>query len=885
MLFGQDDQHEAGLQRLAGLDLARNWLDAHANGWDQTAIQRLAVEAEAEGCGSLPLEAVHRCMVQLRDFTDNDGRRTRRRTGATLPETQTVSRLATAEWADLKDFTERYAFEKGDLWLNRDPASGKALGIQPGMHMGVFCQTGGGKGVSFIIPQHAMWPGSLVSIDPSGENATIAAMHRGDGRDDEGVLHCMGRGQATHVLDPLHAAPDLPKKYRKRFNPLDALDPAEPKFIEKAAALADALVVRPETENEPVWNNKARTLIKGLILHIKTAPFFHGRRNLVTLRDLATMGDVELAELTEKHTGTKTDPWVALFDAMLENKACGNVIPAIGSEFLNLVAKDIDKQWHGIQSALTDQTEFLESQLIQDCLTSSDFELKDLKEHPDGCSLFLCLPEGDMDTYKGWVRMMLYLIDYEVRRTRGNGATGKPILMLVDEFAVLGTMKRIGQGLTNIRKYGLQYILICQSIPQLKEAYPQSWETILGALGVKLFSVIEDKTTAEWVSWRCGETDLVLTTESLSLARSEQRTEGTSSGTSESKGGSKSSSFTTGSSQTATQGQSSSFGKSNTNTRTFGSSSSEAFGVNSGFSRGGGSSQSHSNGSSDSTGYKDNKWFRGIPEAFHIMREDPTRTKGTNHSATSGTSTNYNESNGQSRTHTSGQNQSQSSASGNTVTHGQSASTSETTQQSSSYSSGETWNSGRSQSTNQSTTAGQTQTFGQSQSHHKRPLLSPDDAMLFFSTGQPGDLYDGGLGLLLVKGERPMVVERTAFFADPAFDGRWCYNAAYPDTRPPNLNRMWDLGFVMENTGPLWEGGKAPLIGRWFKAPGEQVGRGEPICEVLPGPTVAGYIDDRLNVNAPVSGRVVSIERGEGSLFEGGVVLASIEYNLAEQKV
>jgi hypothetical protein len=38
-------------------------------------------------------------------------------------------------------------------------------------------------------------------------------------------------------------------------------------------------------------------------------------------------------------------------------------------------------------------------------------------------------------------------------------------------------------------------------------------------------------------------------------------------------------------------------------------------------------------------------------------------------------------------------------------------------------------------------------------------------------------------------------------------------------------------------------------------------------------------------VNAPVTGRVVSIERGEGSLFEGGVVLASIEYNLAEQKV
>jgi hypothetical protein len=139
-----------------------------------------------------------------------------------------------------------------------------------------------------------------------------------------------------------------------------------------------------------------------------------------------------------------------------------------------------------------------------------------------------------------------------------------------------------------------------------------------------------------------------------------------------------------------------------------------------------------------------------------------------------------------------------------------------------------------------------------------------------------------GLGLLLVSGERPMVVERTAYFADPAFDGRWAFNPAYPDTRP-DLNRMWDLGFVMDNNGPLWEGGRAPRMGRWFKAPGDRVERGEPICEILPGPTVAGYIHDRLPVRAPVSGRVVSIERGEGSPFEGRVVLGSIEFNLAEQ--
>lgn len=884
MLIGQALKEYEGLSRFMQSELATAWLNEHGEGWGQTQLSELVAVAEREGFGQLPAAEVHRVMIQLRDATAEDARRVRRRTGATLHDIQTVNRQRTAEWADLEDFAERYPMSPGDLWLNRCPATGQALGVRDDRHMGVFCQTRGGKGVSFIIPQHCYWQGSLVSIDPSGENATISAARRGDGLDDDGNEICIGLGQQTHVIDPLLAA-DVPKRYRKRFNPLDALDPDEPKFIEKAAALADALVVRPETENEPVWNNKARTLIKGLILHIKTAPFFKGRRNLVTLRDLATLGDKHTAELTEKATGKKVDPWVALFGAMEENRACGNVIPAVGAEFLNLIAKDIDKQWAGIQSALSDQTEFLESPLIQESLAASDFELSELTDHPDGCSLYLCLPEGDLDTYKGWIRMMIYLIDYEVRKSRGNGATGKPTLMCVDEFAALETMDRIGKGLATIAKYGLQYLLILQNISQLKQAYPKSWQSIMDCLSVKLFASIGDLDTAEWISKRCGETDLVLTGRQESQAVSEQKSTGTTRSVTAGKGGSRTRTDTTGSSTSATEGQNHSISNGSSRTRTFGSSASNTFGTNASYSRGGGTNQSTTAGSSRNESHRPWKIGRSIPETFSLLRDNDTENTnlGTSQSGTSGRSQNWNQTDGHNQSQTSGSNQSESSTGTRTATHGRSSSTTNTQQQSTAYSTGENWNRSETEGESETNTAGRTATQGISESHHMRPLISPDDVMLHFARGQVGDVYDLGLGLLFVDSERPMVVERTAYFVDPAFDGLWCLNPAYPDTRPAPLKRTWDVGFAIENTGPLWDGGRAPMMGRWLKTPGERVEAGEPICEVLPGPTLAGYDDSRLAVRAPVAGVLQSIERGEGDAFEGGVVLGSIGYHLGDQ--
>lgn len=109
-------------------------------------------------------------------------------------------------------------------------------------------------------------------VDPKGENATVTAERRG-----KGSATVEGMGQAVHVLDPFHVA-TVDESYRARFNPLDALDPNSDEVIGEAGRIADALVIGREDSRDPFFDETARAMVKGLILHILTAPEFEGRQ-------------------------------------------------------------------------------------------------------------------------------------------------------------------------------------------------------------------------------------------------------------------------------------------------------------------------------------------------------------------------------------------------------------------------------------------------------------------------------------------------------------------------------------------------------------------------------------------------------------------------------
>ena len=144
---------------------------------------------------------------------------------------------------------------------------------------------------------------------------------------------------------------------RGRFNPLDALDPASDETIDEAGRIADAGVVIHES-NDPFWDESARSMVKGLLLHVLTAPEYDGRRNLVTVRKLIQRGDWEAVEALRDAGETDIPPAHGLlWTALANNRAFDDLIAGIGDSFTNMLLKllrdakpqDIRQWWKQIE--------------------------------------------------------------------------------------------------------------------------------------------------------------------------------------------------------------------------------------------------------------------------------------------------------------------------------------------------------------------------------------------------------------------------------------------------------------------------------------------------------------------------------------------------------
>ncbi|WP_439573918.1 type IV secretory system conjugative DNA transfer family protein [Phreatobacter sp.] len=152
--------------------------------------------------------------------------------------------LATAELSDGRGFLKPLSM--GDYWLGFD-SKGQGVAFRDNRHVLVCGGTRGGKGVSFIVPNLCLWPGSMVVIDPKGENAVVTARRRAGGS-----VYCHGLGQRVRILDPMGAVARSGDDFadlKSSYNPLTLIDADKPESIDIAARVADALIVSEGTSD------------------------------------------------------------------------------------------------------------------------------------------------------------------------------------------------------------------------------------------------------------------------------------------------------------------------------------------------------------------------------------------------------------------------------------------------------------------------------------------------------------------------------------------------------------------------------------------------------------------------------------------------------------
>lgn len=650
-------------------------------------------------------------------------------------------KLGTASWMPDTEAAGRYLYRDGAVWLGRlrDDAP---IGYADDRHVCLVSGTRGGKGASLIVNNLCLWPGSVVVVDPKGDNATITAARRG-----QGSAVCEGMSQAVHVLDPFQAA-DVESHYRSRFNPLDALDPEREESIDEAARLADALVVVKPDSKDPYWDESARMLVKGLLLHVATAPYFEGQRNLVTVRELITRGDQKGRQVRAESGVSEEDLRSAqsyLWEEVALNPAFDGILAGIG-ETVRSLYEHSPKQFESVLQIANRNTEFLDSPAMRRCVEVSDFELADLKRRPEGMSLFLCLPQRYMNTHYRWLRMMVALTVTEMEITRGRPASGAPVLMVLDEFAGLRRMEIIESAVAQIAGFGVKLFFVLQSLEQLKATYKDNWETFLSNAGLRVFFGLDDHFSREYVSKLIGEMEVIRTVKSTGTSRTTSETNTTSRSTSET------TSRSTG--QSTSKGTSHSQGRSESHGTSVSDSESESQTQ----------SSSETVGSSESVGVSYKK--------IHFLNRDDVRfseSGSSSHSQTSGRSSTT----GRSRTTGASHNE------GTSENWGTNESTSRSTTDGTSW--GTTLTEGTSYGTTEGTTTGEAETV------HKRALISPDELGRILA--RIDDSEDGrypGMALVLIAGQSPLLVRRVNYFEDLQFIARFSRHQDFA-FRPPRL--------------------------------------------------------------------------------------------------
>lgn len=381
--------------------------------------------------------------------------------------------FGSAEWATLSYLEDNGIVGTTGVRIGLFPTNDDQVPLHydSDRHLLTIAPTRSGKGTTSIIPNLLTYgdanSGSVLVIDPKGENALITASHRA------------AMGQEVHIVDPWNIASN---GRASRFNPLDWLDPADPDITENAMLLADAIVMS-ENSGDKFWVEEAKALLQGLILYVATDPREQDARHLPRVRDLLLLDG---------------DDMKLLWQRMLDSEH--HIVASTGAR----CAQKEDRLLANVIASAQAQCHFLDSAKMRESLSASDFRFEDLKTK--AMSIYLVLPADRLNAFNRWLRL---LIQQAVTVNARNVAVRpkKPVLFILDEMPALGKLTMIEQAFALMAGFGMQLWGIAQDLGQLKKTYGEGgYETLISNSGCILYHGSRDKMTAEYFSALCGVT-------------------------------------------------------------------------------------------------------------------------------------------------------------------------------------------------------------------------------------------------------------------------------------------------------------------------------------------------------------------------------------------
>ncbi|WJY21588.1 type IV secretory system conjugative DNA transfer family protein [Fontisubflavum oceani] len=430
-----------------------------------------------------------------------------------LPGTNTSSDTAPrALWVDPKELSSHpnWTYEAGKVFLGS--SCEKPIGLSDNRHLLTIAGSRTGKGTSAIVPNLLMYPGSVLVLDPKGENATLTAERRGKGRriKDGGLCH------DVYVIDPFGVA-QVDQDYRAGFNPLAGLDPASDDCIDECDAIADALVVEEGNSNNRYFYDAARLALRVYIAFVAAYPQIKERSlNEVKRLIFAPRIAVDPDKYKDGSIPDINSPEICFDELNGLMAARPDFAFGIPYEAASMLLSLGDREFGSVMSTIQNQLGFISSPPMARTLAGGSRAPDLTTWKSGGSSVYLCLPAGRLHRHARFFRLFINRLMNAIETNPT--VPDVPALMILDEMHVLGHMKALETAAGLIAGFGVRIWSFFQDLSQLKDIYGDRWETFLGNASVFQTFGLNDMGSLKYISERLGQSGM------LKVSQGEQTT-------------------------------------------------------------------------------------------------------------------------------------------------------------------------------------------------------------------------------------------------------------------------------------------------------------------------------------------------------------------------
>lgn len=337
-----------------------------------------------------------------------------------------------------------------------------------------------GKGISTVITTLIMFPYSLITLDPKGENYNITAGWR---------------AKFSHVIKWNPTSRDTLK-----INILDEIDKDFP--FRDANTIAQILTAPTTNSNaDPHWQQTAKVLITATILHVKCSNKFQNKdKNLPQVYKYLSQG-------CDSKTGKGNEDKIKrLLQAMIDEVHTTPEIHQSIVSYASQILSAADEERGSIFSSALESLSVFNDTIVAESVETSDFCLDDFKISERPISWYMTIPFPDLDRLAPLLRLMIEFVCRKFSQEgtqHGKESLKNRILFLIDEFPTIGKCEAVETFAGILNGYGISFLWIAQTKAQLDKVYGDHTALYEHARYIWIYS-INDHNVAEYFSKRIG---------------------------------------------------------------------------------------------------------------------------------------------------------------------------------------------------------------------------------------------------------------------------------------------------------------------------------------------------------------------------------------------